>query len=407
MSDENKMNSENETTIDVEVEAIPSMDAYAEEIEQSLSNLKVGEIVKGKVLSVNDSGIIVNIGYYCDAVIPLEEVSHQTDMTIDEQVKIDDEVSAEVVQLDDGEGNVVLSMKKAEAILVWEDLQKTFEEEGFMTVTVSEAVKGGAVCRIKGVRAFIPASQLSVEYVKDIKVYVGQEIKVKIIELDREQKKVILSRRVVEKAELEQRKAHLLASLNIDDRLTGTVTRLVKFGAFVDLGGIDGLIHINDLSWTRVKHPSEVVKEGDKVEVYVIAINREKGKISLGLKNVDDDPWMVIKESFKAGQIVEGKVGRLTNFGAFIVLAPGVDGLVHISQISDKHIQSPGEVLTVGDTVKVKVLSIDSERRKIQLSIKEAVTDIDKKALNQFNDHEDASTSLKDVFGDIYKKMTQ
>lgn len=393
---------ETKTNEEVEVaELTPSMDDYAEELNSTFVKLSEGDIVDGKVLSVTESEILVNIGYISDGIVPADEVINDEGKPLGDLYKPDDEVKAQVVSLHDNEGNVLLSIKKAEQIVVWDELQEAFDEGKKLTVVIKEAVKGGVVCQIKGVHAFIPASRLSVNYVEDLKEYVGKTLQVKIIDFDAEAKKVVLSRKEIEKEELNKKKRELLLNINKNDRITGVVKRLTKFGAFVDIGGIDGLIHINDLSWKRVKHPSEVVSEGDHVEVTVLEVNREKERISLGLKNVNDDPWLTIREKYTEGKVYDGTVTRLVSFGAFVMLEGGIEGLVHVSEIADKRIEKPEDVLAIGDAVKVKLIGIDTAGKKIKLSIKAAKDDVDQAEFQKFNDDSEISTSLKDVFAGI------
>lgn len=384
---------------------VHTMDDFADEINKTFTKLQVGDIVEGKVLSVTDTEVFVNIGYFSDGIISAEEVTHEVGVSIKELIKTDDTIKAEILTLNDGEGNVLLSIKKAEEVLIWDELEDTYNNEKNLEVVISDVVKGGVICNIKGIRAFIPASQLSVSFVSNLDEYKGETLKVKIIELDLNKKRVILSRREVEQKELEKRKKELLHSIKKNDRMTGTVKKLTNFGAFVDLGGIDGLIHINDLSWTKVKHPSDVVKTGDTVDVYVIDIDVNKERIALGLKDVNDDPWNNITKKYIPGQIYEGTVERFRSFGAFVLLETGIEGLVHLSEISEDRVDSPEDVLSIGDTIKVKLMDINEKGRKIRLSIKEAASDLDREELNKFNDESEATTSLKDVFKSVLKDI--
>ncbi|GMQ63349.1 30S ribosomal protein S1 [Vallitalea maricola] len=386
---------------ETEVENTPSMEDYAEEIDNTFVKLSEGDIVEGKVLSVTDTEILVNIGYISDGIIPVQEIIHDENVSLKDLYKENDIIKAQVTDLHDGEGNVLLSIKKAEQIIVWDELKEAFENKTTVKVIAKEAVKGGIKCVIKGIRAFMPGSRLSVNYVEDLNEFVGKELKARVIDLDVEKKNVVLSRKELEKEELEKKKHKLLQNINKNDRMSGVVKRITNFGAFVDIGGIDGLVHINDLSWKRVKHPSEVVNVGDNVEVYVLNVDKERERISLGLKNVNDDPWLNIKEKYSEGTIYEGTVVRLLSFGAFVMLEGGIEGLVHISEIADKRIEKPEDVLEIGDKVTVKLLGIDQKGKKIKLSIKEAKDDVNKEEFNKFNDDSEISTSLKDVFKGI------
>ncbi|QUH32092.1 30S ribosomal protein S1 [Vallitalea guaymasensis] len=377
------------------------MEDYAEEIDNTFVKLTEGDIVEGKVLSVTDTEILVNIGYISDGIVPAQEIIHDEDVSLKDLYKENDMIKAQVTDLHDGEGNVLLSIKKAEQIIVWDELKEAFENKTTVKVIAKEAVKGGIKCVIKGIRAFMPGSRLSVNYVEDLNEFVGKELEARVIDLDVEKKNVVLSRKELEKEELEKKKHKLLQSIKKNDRMSGVVKRITNFGAFVDIGGIDGLVHINDLSWKRVKHPSEVVNVGDNVEVYVLDVDKARERISLGLKNVNDDPWLNIKEKYTEGNIYEGTVVRLLSFGAFVMLDGGIEGLVHISEIADKRIEKPEDVLEIGDKVTVKLLGIDEKGKKIKLSIKEAKDDVNKEEFNKFNDDSEISTSLKDVFKGI------
>ncbi|MCT4542907.1 MAG: 30S ribosomal protein S1 [Vallitalea sp.] len=399
---------ENEEVKEIKEEVVdntPSMEDYAEEIESTFIKLSEGDIVEGKILSVTDTEILVNIGYISDGIIPAEEILRDSDVSLKELYKPDEIIKAKVTDLHDGEGNVLLSIKKAEQIIVWDELKDAFEKGTILHVVAKEVVKGGIVCNIKGIRAFMPASRVSVNYVENLNEFIGKEMTVNVIDFDAEKNKVVISRKEIEKEELEKKKQELLKNINKNDRLTGVVKRLTNFGAFVDIGGIDGLVHINDLSWKRVKHPSEVVNVGDNVEVYVLEVNKEKERISLGLKNVNDDPWLNVKEKYIEGNVYEGTVVRLLSFGAFVMLEGGIEGLVHISEIADKRIEKPEDVLEIGDKVTVKLLALDEDNKKIKLSIKEAKDDVNKEELNKYNDDSDISTSLKDVFKDLMDKF--
>lgn len=376
-----------------------SMNDMMEQIENSMKPIHNGDIIKGEVISVSDSEVLVNIGYISDGIIKKEEISKE-EVDLKEIFKPGDSIEVYVVKVNDGEGNVVLSKSKADELKIWNELQESFEKGIKIKVKVSEVVKGGVVCYINGVRAFIPASHISNSFVKDLGKFVGSELLVKVIEFNMEKKKVVLSRKVVEIEELEEKKLKVWSNLKKGEKVTGIVSRLAKFGAFVDLGGVDGLIHNSDLSWKRVNHPSEVVKEGDKVEVYILNFDKESGRISLGLKDVEKDPWNNVSAKYKVNDILTGKVVRLADFGAFVELEPGVEGLVHITQITDENIAKPSQVLNVGDNVKIKILELNEEKKKLSLSIKEA----DNKTAEEIEKYSDTDEGNY-VFADILKNM--
>lgn len=347
------------------------MNEMMEAIENSMVQLHKGDIIKGKVITVTEDEVMVNIGYKSDGIIKRDELSNDVTIKPKDIVKPGDEIEVYVLKMDDGEGNVVLSKKRVDNIKGWEQLEEIFNKQDIVRGKVIEAVKGGVICIIKDIRGFIPASQLSTRYVEDLNAYLNKELDVKIIEFNKKRNRVILSSKIVEKEEKERKKNELLNSLQEGQKLKGVVKRLTNFGVFVDIGGIDGLIHISDLSWGRVSHPSEIVKENDNVEVVVLEVDKEAERISLGLKQLIAHPWENVKEKYNIGDVVEGKVTRLVDFGAFVELEPGLEGLVHISQISNEHIAKPSDKLKEGEMVRVKILDIQEEERRISLSIKE------------------------------------
>lgn len=340
-----------------------------EEIEKSMVRLRRGEIVSGKVINVTNNEIFVNVGYKSDGIIPKDEISNDITVQPSELVKEGDEIKVYVLSLDDGDGNVLLSKKRVDLTKGWDDLEKIKEAESLVETKVIEAVKGGVVAIARGVRCFIPASQLSDRFVDNLKSFEGKSFTTKVMEIDRKRNKAVLSRKVVLAEENKHKKVELFSKLDKGMQISGEVKRITDFGAFVDIGGIDGLVHISDLSWGRVKHPSEVVTIGDIVKVVVLDFDKDKGKVSLGLKQTQKQPWDDVELKYPIGSIVEGKVVRLVDFGAFVELEVGLDGLVHISQISEKHIAKPSEELHIGQKVKVKVLDVKPEEKRISLSI--------------------------------------
>lgn len=375
-----------------------TMDDFIDDIEKNVKKIYPDDIIKGKVISVNDEEILVNLGFYADGIIPKSEFSFEN-ADLKAAVNEGDEINVMIVKVDDGEGNVLLSKKKADQIVVWDDLKDIFEKQEEIELSVKDVVKGGVIVNFKGVRGFIPASQLSVDYVSDLKPYVGTSIKLRLIEFDKDNKKVIFSHKVIEQEERQRQKEKLLQTIEKGQKFNGKVVRLARFGAFVDLGGVQGLIHNNDLSWKKVKHPSDVVKEGDIVDVYVIDFNKEEGKIALGLKDVNDDPWKKASEQYKVGNVVMGKVSRLAGFGAFVELESGIEGLVHISEISEKRISKPDDELDMGQEVKVKVLSVDGSARKLSLSMKEALAEAARANIpEEYKEKQEIGTTLGDLF---------
>ncbi|MFT5872387.1 MAG: small subunit ribosomal protein S1 [Clostridium sp.] len=381
-----------------------TMGDMMENTDASTVNINSGDIVRGTVISVNENEVLVNIGFMTDGVIPKEELSNENEINPMDIVKVDDEIFVYIMKVNNGEGNVLLSKKRADSVKVWDKFKEILDENKTIEITISEIVKGGATTYIEGVRAFIPASQMSDSYIENLQDFKGRTLEVKIIELDKADKKLVLSRRVIERAANDVKKEIVWNELKKGEKRKGVITRLAKFGAFVDLGGVDGLIHVSQLSWKRVEDPSEVVSVGEEVEVTVIDFDKEKGRISLGLKNAEGNPWNNITTLYHSNDIVDGIVVRIMDFGAFVQLASGVEGLVHLSEISEEHIAKVSDVLKVGEAVKVKVGDINEKDRRISLSIKEAA-DKSYGDLSQYNGEDQGGVTLGDLLGDKLKNF--
>lgn len=406
-ADTNEVFSETEETAVVQ-EPEESMDDYLDMLESSMMRFHSGDLVDGEVIAVTDTEILINFGYISDGVVPVTETFADFEHPLTSQYGIGDRVKAEVVRKDDGDGNVLLSLKKAQGEVVWENLTKALESEKTVEAQVIEVVKGGLVCKVLQARAFMPASMISTSFVSDLSEYNGKILKVKIMELDREKDKVIVSHKVIEQAEREVKKEALFGSLKKGDVLTGTVRKNMHFGSFVDLGGVDGLVHISDMSWNKVTHPNDVVKEGDKVKVTVTGIDVAKQKISLSMKDISEDPWEASAATLVVGKSYDGKVKKLMEFGAFVEIVPTVEGLVHISEMSENRIHHPSEVVHEGDEVVVKVLAVDLKQRKIKLTMKveeNTVTEEVEVELSEYQSDEQATTNLGSVFGDLFKNL--
>lgn len=343
--------------------------ANQDELEQIVS-LKKGDTVKGTIVKIEDNQAYVSIGYKYDGVIPIRELSSVHLDSASDAVEVGQEVETKVVSIDDEKERLVLSKRAIDSENAWEELQKRFESQETFEVTVADVVKGGIVADV-GVRGFIPASMVERHYVEDFSDYKGRTLRVKVKEIDPENNKVILSQKDVLDEEFEANKLKVMGELQEGQVIEGTVQRLTQFGAFVDVGGVDGLVHVSEIAWNHVDKPSDVLSEGEQVKVKVLKVDPEKGKISLSIKAATPGPWDTAAEQFKTGDIVSGEVKRLVNFGAFVEIAPGVEGLVHISQISHKHIGTPHEVLKEGQTVQVKILDVNIAEQRISLSIKE------------------------------------
>ncbi len=351
-------------------------DEMMEAIDSSFKRINRGDVLKGTVLYVTNNEVMVNINYKSDGIIQKEELSKDSNVNPKDIFKVGDEIDVYVLKLDDGEGNVVLSTKRVEYLKDWEKLEDKFKNDEIVEAKVKNVVKGGLIASINGINGFIPASQISVKFVKDLNQFVGKILKCKIIDFDVEKKKLILSSKAVEKEEKDKKKKDLWENIHENDIIKGRVQRITDFGAFVDVGGVDGLIHISDMAWYRIKHPSEVLKEGQEVEVKVLSIDQEKGKISLGLKQTLQEPWQEFIQNYKVGDVIEGKIVNLLDFGAFVRLINGVDGLLHVSQISNDHIEKPSDVLKIGDKIKVEIVDIDEENKKVNLSHKNVENNI-------------------------------
>ena len=345
---------------------------FEQMLNESFVTLHTGDIVKGTVISTAGEEVSVNLGYKSDGIISRDEFSNDKSVIPSKTVQPGDEIEVFVVRVNDGEGNVQLSRKKVESQKGLEEIEKAYEEKTPVTGKIIKSVKGGLIADVNEIHVFIPSSQVSGRFVEDLSAYVGTELTFNIIELDKSKHRYIGGRKALLAKEAEEKKAAVFASIEAGKKVTGTVSRITDFGAFVDLGGVDGLIHISEMSWGRISNPKEVLSEGDTVEVVVLDVDKEKSKISLSLKDVTPNPWTLAADKYVVGSIVEGKVVRMVPFGAFIELEPGVDGLVHISQIANKRVEKPEDELKIGEIIKVKVIDVNAEQKKISLSKKEA-----------------------------------
>ncbi len=349
--------------------------SFEEVFEKTLVRIRNGQIIKGSVVQIVDGEVCVNIGYKSDGFIPRNEFSSDTDVNPEEVVKVGDEIEVEVIKVNDGEGNVLLSRKNVESKKLWDNLMQ--DEENLQDKTFDavgkEVVKGGLIATIDGIRAFIPASQLSTKYVENIGDFVGKDIKVRIIEVDKSRKRIVASHKAIMKEEAEAAKKELWNKLEVGEKVHGIVRRLTDFGAFVDIGGIDGLVHVTDVAWGRVKHPSDVLSIGQEIEVLIRDVDAEKQRVSLGYKQLQPKPWTMAAEKYPVGSIVEGKVVRIVPFGAFVALEPTIDGLIHISQVGVKRIEKVEDEINVGDVVRCKVLDVTPEAKRISLSRRDVI----------------------------------
>lgn len=378
-SESNDVSEENETTAEhVSEENVTSAEQVSEEAAEALSesdidnmmSIKDGDILKGNIVKLEADRAYVDVGYKYDGIITIRELSslHLDDAS--EAVAVNDEIECKVISIDDEKERLLLSKRAVDSEKAWESLQALHESQDIIEATVAEVVKGGLVVDV-GVRGFIPASMVERHFVEDFSDYKGRTLRLVVKEIDQDDNRVILSQRDVLEAEYEQKKQEVLAAIEVGQLIEGTVQRLTPFGAFVDIGGVDGLVHISEMAWEHVEQPSDVVKEGESVKVKVLKIDPENERISLSIKAAQPGPWDLIEEKFNIGDIVEGEVKRLAAFGAFVEIAPGIEGLVHISQISHQHIGTPQEVLNEGQQVNVKILDIKPDEKRVSLSIKE------------------------------------
>ena len=328
-----------------------------------------GDIVTGEVVRVDKDEILVDIGYKSEGVIPANELSIRKSVSTEDEVSVGDKIDALVMQKEDAEGRLILSKKRARFEQAWKRIEDVEREGGIIDGTVIEVVKGGLILDL-GVRGFLPASLVDIRRIQNLDEYMGKTLTCKVIELNRNRNNVVLSRRAVLEEERKEVREQILDKLQPGDIIKGVISNIVDFGAFVDLEGIDGLIHISELSWGHVNHPSEVLSIGQEVSVKVLDIDRDRQRVSLGLKQTQEDPWKSLTAAHQVGDILTGKVTKLVSFGAFVQIHEGIEGLVHISELANHHVEKPEEIVAVGDEIEVKIIEIDGDRRRLSLSIK-------------------------------------
>ncbi len=346
------------------------MENFAELVEQYTNTLNTGDKVTGVVTAITPTEVHVDLGCKQAGYIPLDQLTDDPDVKPEDVVKVGDQVELFVIRVNDVEGYATLSKKRVDAVKVWENIEEACNSKEIMEGVVTEENKGGVVASVKGVRVFIPASQSGLPRDAAMTELVKQRVKLRITEVNRARRRVVGSIKVVQQEARQAAAAEVWANIEVDKRYTGTVKSMTSYGVFVDIGGVDGMVHITDLSWSRIKHPNEIVKIGDTLEVYVISFDPEKKKISLGMKDRNQDPWAVFTGKYNIGDAANVRVVKLMTFGAFAEIVPGVDGLIHISQIADHRIEKPGDVLEEGQTVDAKITAVDEEKKKISLSIR-------------------------------------
>lgn len=409
---------EEQTNEIAETEAVTDQEEMDQQTLEDYSEMPTpvpNTVVTGKVVQISADEVLVDIGYKSEGRVPLNELGLKPDQEPADVIKVDDDITVWVLKVDDAEGNVLLSKRRADAQKAWGELEKIKEENGTLKAEVAQVVKGGLLIDL-GVRGFIPASHISRNFVDDLEKYVGQTLELKIIELDRQKNNVVLSHKDVLDEIYAKAKEETFNTLEENTIVEGVVRRITDFGAFVDIGGgVEGLLHVSELAHSRVKHPSDVISEGETVKVMVLGVDKEKERISLGMKQTLADPWDSIEERYAVGDKVDGTVTRVVDFGAFVKIEDGVEGLVHISQLSHRHVAKAEEVVNSGDSVEVKIISLDSAGRRIGLSIRElepkpeAPKAQPKRQNKQQAKHvdlgndEELTTTLGDMFGDLFK----
>lgn len=360
-----------------------------------------GQIVTGTVVKIEDKQALIDIGYKTEAILPISEVSSMHLDDLNESLQVNDEIRVKVKKVTDEE--VVVSKKDVDAEAAWDRIVEKFESGEVFEVMVKDKVKGGLVVDI-GIRGFIPASLVESHFVEDFSSYLNNPITVKVVEIDREKNRVILSHKAVVEEEMSAKKSETLESLEVGQVIEGTVQRLTDFGAFVDIGGVDGLVHISEMAHSRVEKPSDVVTEGDRIKVKVLGLDLDNEKVKLSIKETQPGPWETIEGKIQPGDVIEGTVKRLVTFGAFVEVAPQVEGLLHISQIANRHIATPSEILSEGQEVKVKVLDVHLDDKKISLSMRALETseptrqDDEQALLDEYSDQ--GGFSVSELTGD-------
>ena len=337
--------------------------------ESVLIDFKDGDIVEGEVVRIDKEEVLVDIGYKSEGLIPTNELTIRKGADPNDIVELGQEIEALVLQKEDADGRLILSAKRAAFERAWNRIEQSYNEQETVKGPVIEIVKGGLIIDI-GLRGFLPASLVDIRRVRNLEAFTGETLEAKVIELNRSRNNVVLSRRAVLEEERKEERDRILTDLEEGEIVTGTVSNLVDFGAFVDLEGIDGLIHISELSWNHVDHPSEVVEVGEEVEVKVLEVDRDRERISLGLKQTRKDPWQEIVERVNVGESIEGRITKLVSFGAFVEVAEGVEGLIHISELAEHHVETPDEIVRSGDEVEARIIDVDAKRRRLSLSLR-------------------------------------
>jgi small subunit ribosomal protein S1 len=370
---------------------------------QEIRDYRPGDTVKGKVVLVEEEQVLVDIGYKSEAILPRSEIILEEEPSLKDKFAVGDEIDLLVLRVNQQEDKITVSQKRLERERRWKEIEDSAETGATMQGIVKEVVPAGIIVDLgSGIEAFMPGSLVDVRYIPDFTQFMGQEFSFKVIELNRERDKIILSRKLLLEEEAEKQKKEVLSSLKEGEVITGVVKRLTDFGAFVDVGGIDGLVHISEVSWQRVGHPQEVLKVGEEVNVKVLEVIPERERISLSIRRTQLDPWTRIDKEYNVGDIITGRVTRIVNFGAFVELIPGAEGLVHISQMADFHVTHPSEIIREGEDVEAKILDINVENKRISLSMKKARPASRNFLQSSTKESENQNVTLGDVFGDLF-----
>lgn len=404
---------EKEESLAVTEESADEEGTEAAMLQEHIKTVARGEIVKGIVSAIDSDGVFVDIGCKSEGLIPESEFDGT-----EKSLSVGDEIDVYVENVENEEGTILLSKKKADTELTWKMLRNALENKEIIEARVKERVKGGLLVDMSGVRGFIPASQISREYIEDLEQFIGENLKFRVMELDRRRNNVVLSRRVVLEEEYEKAKAHIFDTLQAGEICSGVVKRITDFGAFVDIGsGVEGLLHVSEMAWSRIEHPSEVLSEGDEINVMVLSLDKDNERISLGLKQTKEDPWLTVEERYHEDDIVTGKVTKIVDFGAFVKLEDGIEGLIHISQLANRRVGNPSEVVSVGDEVTIKVLNVSAEERRIGLSLRaleeppvEVKREVSRKENDKNNNDKtsggdaDEPITIGEMVGDIFQR---
>ncbi|MBP2633958.1 MAG: 4-hydroxy-3-methylbut-2-enyl diphosphate reductase [Firmicutes bacterium] len=374
-------------------------------LNESMREIQIDDIIQGKVVGIHKKEVFVDIGYKAEGIIPSTELAFPIPENVNDIVAVGDVIDVYVLSVE-GEDGPKLSKLKADKVVAWDKIENALSKKEIVKGKVVAVVKGGLSISIFGIRGFIPASQIDISFVEDLQAYIGKSLELIVIEADRDKQKAVFSHRIILENKRKIQEKAIFDKLEINQVINGVVKRLTDYGAFVDIGGIDGLVHISELSWERVKDPSEVVRVGDEVSVMVTKFDEKSKRISLSLKEVSRDPWLDKVELFKEGAIVSGSVTKIMNFGVFVLLENGLEGLIHLSELSEKHINKADEVVAIGDKINVKIINIDKKNKRIGLSLLQAQQEVEHAEYQQYIDMQSEPTNtLGDKFGHLFKKM--